>query len=69
MTDSKRLRCWISEHGLKLKYVASILGISAYSLQKKIDNQNEFKASELSAFCSELGMTAKDRESIFFSSM
>lgn len=66
MTDSKALRDWISEKGYKLKAVASKLGITPYALQKKIDNESEFKASQIAAFVNEMGMTPRERDNIFF---
>lgn len=67
MTDSLMLREWIERKGLKLKAVAAQLGITPYSLQRKIDNQSEFKASEIVVFVACLGMTAQERDKIFFS--
>lgn len=69
MTDSNALRAWIAGRGLKLKHVAKMLGITPYSLQKKIDNLAEFKASEIAAFATDLGMTAEERDKIFFAMM
>lgn len=69
MTNSSMLRAWIEKKGFKLKAVAAQLGITPYSLQKKIDNENEFKASEIMAFVVDLGMTTKERDKIFFGMM
>lgn len=66
MTNSKALREWIAERGFKLKYVAQMLGITPYSLQKKIDNETEFKVSEIAVFTDILGMSGKTRDAIFF---
>lgn len=66
MTDSKRLRSWIEDRGYKFKAIAKALGISAYTLQKKIDNETEFKASEIMAFVDKFGMSTADRDLIFF---
>lgn len=66
MTDSDALREWISSKGLKLKAISKSMGISAYSLSKKIDNLTEFKASEISVFTSDYGMDAATRDRIFF---
>ena len=38
MTDSERLRKIIKKSGYKMYKIAEELGISPYSLQKKIDN-------------------------------
>ena len=42
MTDSVALREWIQRHGLKYNAIAAIIGITPYSLQKKIDNETDF---------------------------
>jgi len=66
MTDSKALRDWIYKSGLKLKAIAAEIGITPYSLQKKIDNESEFKASEIAVFVNVFRMTPRDRDAIFF---
>lgn len=67
MTDSILLREIIEEKGLKLKFVADRVGLSAYGLQLKIDNKNEFKTSEISALCDLLEISSlKMKEKIFF---
>ncbi|WP_130861466.1 toxin-antitoxin system, antitoxin component, Xre family protein [Bacilliculturomica massiliensis] len=66
MTDSKALRDWIDAKGLKMKKIASELHITPYSLQKKIDNMTEFKASEIAVFVTEFGMSKSKRDEIFF---
>lgn len=67
MTDSELLRKIINDKGYKFKRVAEHLGLSPYGLQLKIDNQSEFKTSEVDALCEFLGiksLTLKD--TIFF---
>lgn len=66
MTDTKALRAVISESGLKYKRIAAEMGICPYSLQKKIDNKAEFKASEIVKLASLLSLSNSDRNSIFF---
>lgn len=66
MTNSIALRDWITRKGYKLKAIAEKLGIIPYSLQKKIDNESEFKASEIATFVNDLGMDTPDRDEIFF---
>lgn len=66
MTDSTMLRTWVARKGYKLKAVAARLGITPYTLQKKMKNQSEFKASEIAAFVTDLGMTLDERDQIFF---
>lgn len=66
MTDSKALRGWVTQRGLKLKAIASAMGITPYSLQRKIDNLSEFKASEIAMFVDVFGMSLENRDAIFF---
>ena len=68
MTSTTEVRQIIEEKGLKLNYIARKLGISPYSLSLKLNNQNEFKSSEISTMCDLLGISdLKEKESLFFS--
>ena len=67
MTDSEELRKLIESKGLKMKYVADYLGLSAYGLQLKVDNRQEFKTSEVAALCELLEINSlMTKEKIFF---
>ena len=66
MTDTDALLVWIQRRGYKLKFVASTLGITYAGLKKKLDNKSEFKLSEIGIFMTELGMTKRERDLIFF---
>lgn len=67
MTDTVKLKELINSKGLKLKYIADRLGISAYSLQKKINNVTEFKTTEIMALCEILEITdLQEKEAIFY---
>lgn len=66
MTDTERLRSAIQRCGLKYKFIANELGLSSYGLQKKIENQSEFKASEIQKLSELLGLSETDRTKIFF---
>ena len=67
MTNTKKLRMIIGDSGLKYKAIAEMLGITPYGLQKKVDNVNEFKASEISKLCDILNIKeTKLKEQIFF---
>jgi hypothetical protein len=66
MTDTKLLRNLIDASGLKYKYIAKKLGLSAYGLQLKIENDNEFKASEITKFCEILNLDMQTRDKVFF---
>ena len=69
MTNTAALLSWIHDHGYKLKFVAKTLGITYYGLKKKLDNQSEFKLSEIGKFMTVLGMTKRERDHIFFDTM
>lgn len=66
MTDTTALRKAIEETGLKYGRIAKEMGISPYTLQKKIDNIVEFKASEIKKLSSLLSLSDAERSSIFF---
>ena len=66
MTDTLKLRQRIEASGLKYKAIAQKLGITAYTLQLKIDNDNEFKVSEVESLSTLLGLTLREKDAIFF---
>jgi hypothetical protein len=67
VTNTELLNQLIEESGLKKKYIAEQLGITGYGLQRKIENQSEFKSSEISILCNVLNITSlKQKEAIFF---
>lgn len=69
MTDTVALKELISKKGLKMKYVAEYLGLSAYGFQLKVENKQEFKTSEVSALCDLLQIDSlSEKEKIFFAS-
>lgn len=66
MTDTEKLLEIIDSSGLKYKYIAEKLGISYFSLNKKIKNITEFKASEVTKLCRLLNITSlEEKEDIF----
>ena len=66
MTNTKVLRERIAAKGLKYKTIAENLGITPYCLQRKINNENEFKVSEVDKLSSMLGLTLEETRAIFF---
>lgn len=66
MTDTKELRRRIEESGLKYGFIAQQLGISRYTLQMKIDNDSEFRVSEVDKLAWILGLTLIEKDAIFF---
>lgn len=70
MTNTEELRKIIKNSGLKLEYIAEQLGITRFSLSKKIENITEFKTSEVQKMCEVLQITdPKTKEAIFFASV
>ena len=68
MTDSKMFREAVARNGLKYRYLAAELGLSAYGLQRKIENHTEFKASEIKRLGELLQLSKGELENIFFAS-
>ncbi len=66
MTDTRELRKRIEESGLKYKYIAQQIGISSYALQMKIDNDSEFRVSEVDALSTILNLSLMEKDAIFF---
>lgn len=63
MTDTYRLEMEIRKKGLTKKAVAQHLGLSDQAFRLKLNNKNEFKASEIAALCE---LLALEDNSIFF---
>ena len=69
MTDTVKLNERIQASGLKKYYIASALGVAESTLSRKINNAQEFLASEINALCALLGInTLEEKEAIFFAS-
>ena len=66
MTDTQALRDIIQKRGLKYYAVAEKLGITPYSLQKKIDNVTEFRPSEIVRLAQVLDISKDSVNRIFF---
>lgn len=66
MTNSEMLKKIMREHGYSVKTLAKKIGISHEALYQKIANEHAFKASEIMSISDVLGMTAADRDNIFF---
>ena len=67
MVDTQKLCKRIYESGLKKYYIASKVGLTTYGLQKKINNQTQFKANEIEELCIILKIkTLEEKEKIFF---
>lgn len=66
MTNTSLLERYIEESGYKKSFIAKQIGISAYTLAMKINNESEFKANEISILCDLLKISTGDKEAIFF---
>ena len=66
MTNTVALRDRIRASGLKLGYIADRLGVSTYTLQRKIDNLSEFRVSEVDAIAKLLVMSPAEKDAYFF---
>lgn len=67
MTDTERLKKAIKDSGLKISGILENLGIKSYAtLQAKIENRQEFKASEIAKLCEILHLDRNQMEEIFF---
>ena len=66
MTNTKKLRALILERGLTQEQVAANLGITPASLNYKINNKREFKASEIKALVELLNIPDGGVTMIFF---
>ena len=66
MADTIWLRSCIEHKGVKLGHVAAVLGISYSTLRSKLNNEREFKLSEVDKLCSLLQLTPAQRDQCFF---
>lgn len=66
MTDSTLLNEEIVDSGITITAIARKLGITREGLYKKINNETEFKESEILSMQKILNLTNKKRDSIFF---
>lgn len=66
MTDSVMFRKKIKERGITFTYLAKKIGITREALYKKVANETEFKASEISCASDVLQLTQTEVNQIFF---
>ena len=67
VVDTQMLENIISQSGKKKTYLADQIGISVQSLRLKMNNELDFKSSEVAMLCKELGITQlTKKEKIFF---
>ena len=66
MTNKEELEIAILRAGLTKHEVAKKLGLSDMGFYKKLNNETEFKASEISALQKILRLSNRKRDEIFF---
>lgn len=66
MTNSVLLSHEISESGMTITFIARKIGITREGFYKKLNNETEFKASEIVILQSLLRLSNKKRDEIFF---
>lgn len=66
MTDTVMLRAAISRSGISIVFLAGNLGISRECFYNKLNNESEFKASEIVCLTRTLRLTQQERDAIFF---
>lgn len=67
MTDTDRLKKAIEDSGLKISGILEKMGIKSYqTLQAKIENKQEFKASEIAKLCEILNFDTEKMNEVFF---
>ena len=66
MTNTEVLREEITNSGITITAIAKKLGITREGFYKKLNNETEFKASEISAMQRILNLSNKKRDDIFF---
>ena len=68
MVNSNMLKKKIDDSWMKIKYVAVQIGLTPAGFYKKINNESEFKVSEVVAITRVLGLSSNERDEIFFGS-
>ena len=66
MTNTNLLKSVLVANGVTAESLADEMGISPQSLSYKINNQREFKLSEIQYICNRFNLSLETKESIFF---
>ena len=67
MTNSELLKKAIEDSGYMINWIMRQMGIKSYStLRDKIENKQEFKASEIAKLCKILHLDGEQMSEIFF---
>ena len=65
MPNINLLKTKISESGIKMTILSEKTGISRETLYNRLNENGEFKASEIVALTSSLNLTKEERDKIF----
>lgn len=67
MTNTSLLEEYIKKSGYKRSFIARQIGLkSTYGFSRKVNNESEFTATEITILCNLLKISAKDKDAIFF---
>lgn len=66
MTNTKKLRGSMSEHGYNLSTLAKAMGLSRPTMRSKIEGNKDFKVSEIKTLCALLEIKPADVLDYFF---
>lgn len=66
MTNSELLKAIAKKKHITLQKLAEISGLTRQGLYKKLDNESEFKASEIQKISACLGLSNSEKNAIFF---
>lgn len=68
MTNTELLKNFIDKTGLKIDFICKALGMTYSTLRRKINNESEFTASEITSLTALLRLSDQERDQIFFAS-
>ena len=66
MTDKNLLYYYVKRAGFKNKDIAEAIGITQSGYTLKISNKSDFRQSEIKTICDLIGLTAEERDRVFF---
>lgn len=66
MTNTTMLRKKIDDSGYKVSFIAKKCGLTYQGFMKKVNNESEFKASEIQILKELLNLSDEDSNAIFF---
>lgn len=69
MTNSEALWSYLKKYNITLEEISAELGISRDKLLKKLNGQEEFRASEIKKFVNKVPMSEAEVQAGFFADM